>query len=32
MLPQVINGKDFLRQNFIKKSGLDLFYIEELRW
>ncbi|MBV5350271.1 TIGR04442 family protein, partial [bacterium] len=30
ILPQVIRGNKALRQDFIKKSGLDLFYIEEL--
>jgi len=30
ILPQVIRGNKALRQDFIKKSGLDLFYIEDL--
>ena len=30
ILPQVVRGNSVLRQDFIKKSGLDLFYIEDL--
>lgn len=30
ILPQVVRGNAALRQDFIKKSGLDLFYIEDL--
>ncbi|MCE1224856.1 MAG: TIGR04442 family protein [Geobacteraceae bacterium] len=30
ILPQVVRGNGILRQDFIKKSGLDLFYIEDL--
>lgn len=30
ILPQIMRGKSALRQDFINKSGLDLFYIEEL--
>lgn len=30
ILPQVMRGNKALRQDFINKSGLDLFYIEDL--
>lgn len=30
ILPQVVRGNSTLRQDFITKSGLDLFYIEDL--
>lgn len=30
ILPQVVQGNTALRQDFIKKSGLDLFYLEDL--
>ena len=30
ILPQVVRGNVALRQDFIKKSGLDLFYLEDL--
>lgn len=30
ILPQVVRGNAALRQDFIKKSGLDLFFIEDL--
>lgn len=30
VLPQVVRGNKALRQDFIQKSGLDLFYIEDL--
>ncbi|SJZ65185.1 TIGR04442 family protein [Trichlorobacter thiogenes] len=30
ILPQVVRGNAALRQDFIEKSGLDLFYIEDL--
>jgi uncharacterized protein (TIGR04442 family) len=30
ILPQIVRGNHTLRQDFIKKTGLDLFYIEDL--